>query len=264
MSSTPSTSVLPASLGTLVDPPLLGSPITLSSSSGIPNTFGQVYQNTGSLPPAPLILAPPKIDISVQDYLLIEAVNTLRASSAAARERIKTREEEMIREGLLVISASGSSAGGPNTPILPNTPGKHTISAEEEDLRVRLDAMGAHVGANIAERLLLDKARFNDTLDAIKFLCKDVWMALWEKQIDNLRTNHRGVYVLQDNTFRPIMRISSAEGPSDSLKRAKIYTALPAGVLRGALSRLGIQATVTTEILLLPQCTFQVKLPKGT
>ena len=32
---------------------------------------------------------------------------------------------------------------------------------------------------------------FSDTLDAIKFICKDVWAACWDKQIDNLRTNHR-------------------------------------------------------------------------
>lgn len=28
-------------------------------------------------------------------------------------------------------------------------------------------------------------------LDVLKFVCKDVWTAIWEKQVDNLRTNHR-------------------------------------------------------------------------
>jgi len=32
---------------------------------------------------------------------------------------------------------------------------------------------------------------FADTLDIIKFICKDIWAACWDKQIDNLRTNHR-------------------------------------------------------------------------
>ena len=32
---------------------------------------------------------------------------------------------------------------------------------------------------------------FSETLDAIKFICKDVWAACWDKQVDNLRTNHR-------------------------------------------------------------------------
>lgn len=36
-----------------------------------------------------------------------------------------------------------------------------------------------------------DRPRFNDTLDVIKFLCKDLWMLVFRKQIDNLKTNHR-------------------------------------------------------------------------
>jgi len=47
-----------------------------------------------------------------------------------------------------------------------------------------------------------------DVLEAVKFVCKDVWISLYDKQIDNLRTNHRGVYVLHDNAFRPAARIS--------------------------------------------------------
>lgn len=31
----------------------------------------------------------------------------------------------------------------------------------------------------------------NDTLERVKFVCKDLWSAVWDKQIDNLRTNHR-------------------------------------------------------------------------
>jgi len=36
-----------------------------------------------------------------------------------------------------------------------------------------------------------DRPRFADTLDMIKFLCKDVWTLVFRKQIDNLKTNHR-------------------------------------------------------------------------
>lgn len=36
-----------------------------------------------------------------------------------------------------------------------------------------------------------DKARLGDTLEVIKFLCKDFWQALFKKQVDNLKTNHR-------------------------------------------------------------------------
>lgn len=37
----------------------------------------------------------------------------------------------------------------------------------------------------------MDRPRFTDNLDAIKFICKDFWSELFKKQIDNLKTNHR-------------------------------------------------------------------------
>lgn len=36
-----------------------------------------------------------------------------------------------------------------------------------------------------------DKPRMGDTLEIIKFLCKDFWQAAFRKQVDNLKTNHR-------------------------------------------------------------------------
>lgn len=67
------------------------------------------------------------------------------------------------------------------------------------------------------------------TLDTIKFICKDLWVALFDKQIDNLRTNHRGVYVLQDNAFRPITRISEKEASlrGIAVRKAKIVSLMP-------------------------------------
>ncbi|KAL8710488.1 MAG: hypothetical protein Q9220_004920, partial [cf. Caloplaca sp. 1 TL-2023] len=68
-------------------------------------------------------------------------------------------------------------------------------SADEEDHREaafrRLDALGYRVGQGIVERFSRDRPRFTDTLDMIKFLCKDLWTLVFKKQIDNLKTNHR-------------------------------------------------------------------------
>lgn len=36
-----------------------------------------------------------------------------------------------------------------------------------------------------------DKARLGDTLEVIKFVCKDFWQVVFKKQVDNLKTNHR-------------------------------------------------------------------------
>lgn len=40
-------------------------------------------------------------------------------------------------------------------------------------------------------RFSRDRHRFIDTLDVIKFICKDLWTLVFRKQIDNLKTNHR-------------------------------------------------------------------------
>ena len=36
-------------------------------------------------------------------------------------------------------------------------------------------------------------------------------MAVFKKQVDNLRTNHQGVYVLQDNRFRALTQMSNSK-----------------------------------------------------
>ncbi|KAG9307951.1 NO signaling/Golgi transport ligand-binding domain-containing protein [Chiua virens] len=200
------------------------------------------------------------VDAVVMDYLLIEAVNALRASSAVAALRAKNIEHQMADAGILP----------PPPPAKPQQPHRDSMTSraqdddDDEGVRTRLEAMGLHVGANFVERLCRDRPLFGDSLDAIKFVCKELWVSCWDKQVDNLRTNHRGVFVLQDNTFKPISRISSWQGRPEALKRARIYLALPAGLIRGALARIGLHGTVTTEITALPHCTFQIKLPKNS
>ncbi|KAI0367457.1 transport protein particle component [Pilatotrama ljubarskyi] len=226
-----------------------------------------------SIPSLAAVADPPPryVDGAAMDYFVIEMANTLRASSAVATARAKRVEKEMIEAGLMPTPAppppslkkdrmrdsTGSNASRSST-------SKEAQDGEEEEVRARLEAIGMHVGANMAERLCHDRGLFTDTLDAIKFICKDLWNACWEKQVDNLRTNHRGVYVLQDNSFKPLTRLSGWEGRAESLRKSKVYVAMPAGIIRGALARLGFQAVVVPEVTNLPQCTFQVKLPKGS
>uniref|UniRef100_A0A7N2L2R5 Uncharacterized protein n=1 Tax=Quercus lobata TaxID=97700 RepID=A0A7N2L2R5_QUELO len=47
----------------------------------------------------------------------------------------------------------------------------------------------------------MERPRFSDHLEAIKFICKVFCSEFFKKQIDNLKTNHRGTFVLQDNRF---------------------------------------------------------------
>ncbi|XP_045387398.1 trafficking protein particle complex subunit 6A isoform X2 [Lemur catta] len=64
-----------------------------------------------------------------------------------------------------------------------------------------LEGTGFRVGQALGERLPPETPAFREELDALKFLCKDLWVAVFQKQVDGLCTNHQGTYVLQDNSF---------------------------------------------------------------
>lgn len=91
----------------------------------------------------------------------------------------------------------------------------------------------------------------------MKFLCTDFWNAIFKKQIDNLRTNHQGVYVLQDNSFRFLKQLSNS---SQYLDLAPKYVVFSCGLLRGSLANLGISAIVTADINTMPSCKFHIQV----
>jgi len=126
-----------------------------------------------------------------------------------------------------------------------------------------LEAIGVRVGRQLVERIIVDRARFGDHLEVIKFVCKEFWAELYQKQIDNLKTNHRGVFVLQDNRFRWLLRLGpEAAGPAKAqvVEAAAKHLFFPCGIVRGALSSLGVNSTVTADASNLPVCSFTVKI----
>ncbi|MCJ1353068.1 MAG: Trafficking protein particle complex subunit 33 [Icmadophila ericetorum] len=149
---------------------------------------------------------------------------------------------------------------------LPLTPKDADKSVDEEEQREaafrRLESLGYRVGQGLVERFSRDRPRFADTLDAIKFLCKDMWTLVFRKQIDNLKTNHRGVYVLTDNSFKPFSRMSM-QSPVEAAAQAQPFLWFPCGVIRGTLASMGINATVHADTLEVPGATFQVKIISG-
>ncbi|MED6120768.1 hypothetical protein PIB30_024204 [Stylosanthes scabra] len=137
----------------------------------------------------------------------------------------------------------------------------------------RIEAIGYQVGHQLSERYTMERPRFSDHLEAIKFICKDFWTELFKKQIDNLKTNHRGTFVLQDNKFPWLERISidpltdkvnSAEDATTAENKAtstiSMHLYYPCGIIRGALSNLGITCAVTADISNLPACSFVVRV----
>ncbi|XP_071962077.1 trafficking protein particle complex subunit 6B-like [Antedon mediterranea] len=124
----------------------------------------------------------------------------------------------------------------------------------------KLEAMGYRVGQGLIERVLKESPRFKDELEVMKFICKDFWSSIFKKQVDNLRTNHQGVYVLQDNKFKVLTQMS---GGKQYLEMAPRYLAFSCGLLRGALSNLGINCVVTSEVILMPSCKFQIMMQRN-
>jgi hypothetical protein len=106
-------------------------------------------------------------------------------------------------------------------------------------------------------RLTRDRGRFSDNLDIIKFICKEFWLECFKKQVDNLKTNHRGTYVLHDSKFFYITRLSSSSS-EETVLAAKNHVVFSCGVIRGSLSSLGVEAFVTAEIAALPSVLFKI------
>ncbi|EDV21612.1 uncharacterized protein TRIADDRAFT_30075, partial [Trichoplax adhaerens] len=119
-----------------------------------------------------------------------------------------------------------------------------------------LDSIGYRVGYSLAERLSKETLRFKDDIDSVKFICRELWNFIYKKQVDNLRTNHSGVYVLVDNHFRFIS--SMAEG-QQYIKLAPVYLYYSCGLIRGALECFGLKCMVTADITSVPVCKYNEK-----
>lgn len=60
-----------------------------------------------------------------------------------------------------------------------------------------IEQIAFDMGQRIMEKLLIIQRVFLvDTLDIFKFLCKDFWTLIFQKQIDNLKTNHKVIIKL--------------------------------------------------------------------
>ncbi|KAG7343772.1 transport protein particle TRAPP component [Nitzschia inconspicua] len=158
-----------------------------------------------------------------------------------------------------------------------STPPKGGTDAEityaKEMAAAKTERMGYSVGFRLCERLSQNRtfsASGKDPsmvaaaaqLEAVKFLCKEIWMEVFRKQIDKLQTNHRGVFVLKDLELRWLSRLP----PNDEKARVMAIQilAFPCGIIRGTLANLGIPAVVSCDFLAdghnMAGCSFNVKI----
>lgn len=98
----------------------------------------------------------------------------------------------------------------------------------------------------------------SDPLDVIKFVCKDFWEAVFRKKIDKLQTNHRGVFVLSDYSFKWLEKYASDDMAAKQAAVRLLH--FPCGILRGALANLGYTSIVHADFNVLPSCTFNIRI----
>ncbi|OXG32060.1 transporter particle component [Cryptococcus neoformans Bt15] len=216
-------------------------PSSTSTHVAVAPTVPQVLHILANPPPT-------LIDAQLPGYLLPPTFNLLRESSAHVIRKKKEEEDELRNEGLL--------------PPLSEKDAKDESRLIEEELSKRIGRIGLMVGGFIAEKLTLARPPISAHLDIIKFICKDLFLYVYSKQIDNLRTNHRGVYVLQSNAFPPLVPLSSYKGSAADMDAANTHLIFSQALIQGALHRLGMNAVVSAESSSLPQCTFQIRTLK--
>ncbi len=153
-----------------------------------------------------------------------------------------------------------------------------------ETIAAKMERIGFDVGYRLVESLSQSKSLIPPTahaktpsqsllqLEAIKFICKEFWLEVFRKQIDKLQTNHKGIFVLKDLDFKWLDKVpsivDSGEVEEDNGGEGRIMAikilALPCGLIRGALSNLGIAAVVSCDFMddgkNMNSCSFNVKI----
>ncbi|KAJ2023248.1 hypothetical protein GGI06_001491 [Coemansia sp. S85] len=199
------------------------------------------------------------------ELLMSELVNTLTCTTQESKRgsemlaQSSGTKEELADAGALAGTPKRST-GARSSPMVSGWQEVPDDSELMEQVYVKLELIGFRIGRRLAERFAPPNRRLSDTLDIVKFVCKDIWMVMFNRQIDNLKTNHRGIYVLQDNKFKWFLHMSGNNGGAAAARRAQPYIWLPCGIIRGVLDSFGVNTVVIAETLGLPQCTFQIKV----
>ncbi|SCU85401.1 LADA_0D07294g1_1 [Lachancea dasiensis] len=127
---------------------------------------------------------------------------------------------------------------------------QHYLTADidyQAKVKLRLSKIGFSLGEKLSELLIFsNNPNFNfkdmDLLTVMKFLCRDVWRQLFGKQIDNLKTNHRGTFYLLDYNYKPVESFALEENMSKQEQTLlEPYLEIPCGVIQGVLASLGFR-----------------------
>jgi trafficking protein particle complex subunit 6 len=230
------------------------------------------------------------VSAQIMEFLLTEismyaAKSSLLAATATTVSSNPSNNNTTTSASTGTGGSNSASASAAAAVALHKVDEEESLTVAAEMAAAKLERMGAAVGYRITERLAETKtwnatttnsttgttATTNDQaaalvaaqqLEAVKFLCKDVWIEIFNKQIDKLQTNHRGVFVLKDLNLSWLTRFPV--GSETSRVSALRLLAFPCGVVRGALANLGIPAVVSCEFLAdgqnMAACSFNIKV----
>ena len=186
-----------------------------------------------------------------------------------------TRTEQVAQPLLEALVTEMLHYAGRST-TQPGEASEESLTVAAERAAAKMERLGYSVGYRLTERLALGKtwtasasssttteaAVAAQQLEAVKFLCKDVWTEVFSRQIDKLQTNHRGVFVLKDMDL-PWLSSWPSQG-EDARVLAIRLLAFPCGLIRGCLANLGIPAVVSCDFLAdghrMSCCSFNIKV----
>lgn len=176
---------------------------------------------------------------------------------------------EMVATSVRMSRLQGALPSDADITEVCDTPGAVAVLdpaiINSDDVTLRNENYGFQVGMRLCELLMykaplsLSGTYVSNILDIMKFVCRDVWRCLYGKQMDNLRTNHRGIFVLVDNNCRMISSMNSSKGVPDSIVRARTFMWFPCGLIRGILQSFDIDSLVTAEITQFPAVLFSIQ-----
>jgi len=205
------------------------------------------------------------------EWLLAEMLHWIEAESEASiqNERRQSRAQMVTNDDENVGVSADWGASNKDDYVNLTTEKDRELAFERT--AAKIESMGYNVGYRLCERLAQTKPSLSmavalknvdSALEAVKFLCKEFWIEVFRKPIDKLQTNHRGVFVLKDNELLWLRRLP-AEDERSRVAAIKLL-AFPCGLIRGALSNLGISSVVSCDFLAdgknMASCSFNVKV----
>ena len=123
-----------------------------------------------------------------------------------------------------------------------------------QETLAEIENIAKEIGMKIIDLLIRDiQYKFQTQLDTMKFICTEFWKFTFSKQVDNLRTNNVGTFIMTDEAFKFIARVSSSDNESKEFRdKIKCYESFICGLIKGALINLGYEYS-------LPQVVSQIK-----